>query len=564
MRADLRLPLTAVLTAAALAVTTAPALADGTTAADTPVGIGRAVTDDTQRGTFRVTAWTDAAQAKVTAVSARIRQGDTVLADIPALTPAPSWDPALVNTFVLPDSATLKLVEDGGGIPALGTYSIDVTATDSLGNKETRTDAGQLDFRLRPELSVFTLGKPTYADRNARPAGALVGIQPGSGDVVPLAGETVSVQRITPVKTPAQEVFTDGSGGFAGAPYPISTEEFDHGSTFVATFTGDSAQVHGRTEQYRQVHEWIPRKVLVTAASDKRRALNGETVTISGRMTDPAAGNAPVPHHPVRVRLGAPRYGIGTPVTVLTGADGRYVARLVAASGREAGGWTVDSPDRYLSYDPVYGALAIPVESRTDLTSVGLSADGRVTVSGTFRATYEKDYFPTTQYIQLEQSVIGGWKRIATASVNSAYYNDFTLSAASRGGWYRVRHLTTDQFAESGSGSFRLVRNDTRIVSLNAGPEPVVKGGYVTVTGGLQHYWDGAWRAYGNAPVVVQFQPRGTTTWKQVATGRAAANGKVSLRVKATADGSWRIRHYGDYRHFSSPAAAGGDYVDVR
>ncbi|MEV7570791.1 hypothetical protein [Streptomyces tanashiensis] len=86
----------------------------------------------------------------------------------------------------------------------------------------------------------------------------------------------------------------------------------------------------------------------------------------------------------------------------------------------------------------------------------------------------------------------------------------------------------------------------------------------MTVTGGLPHYWDGAWRAYGNAPVVLQFQPKGSRTWKTVASGRSGSTGKVSLRAKAGADGSWRIHCFGDYRHFNSPASAGGDYVDVR
>ncbi|MEU3749911.1 MULTISPECIES: hypothetical protein [Streptomyces] len=564
MRADLRRSLAATVTTVALAATTLAVTAAPATAADPLVGIGRAVTDDAQRGLFQVTAWTDARQAKITRVSAKIRQGDTVLVDIPTLPVVPDpWDPTVAHLFRLPDTAKLKLVEDGGRIPALGTYAIDVTATDSLGNKQTRTDAGQLDFRLRPELT-FAAGKPTYADRNVRPSGTLVGIQPGSGDRVPLAGESVSITRLTPVRGDARQAVTDAAGRFVSEPYPMPGADIDAGSNFQALFTGDSATVHGTAEQQHQVFEWVPRKVAVTATADKKRALDGQTVTISGRMTDPAAANAPVANHPVRVRVVGP-YGIDKPATVLTRADGRFTARLVAAAGQYTGGWTVDSPDRYLSFQEIKGPLAIPLDSRTDLTSWQLSADGRVKVSGTFRARYETDpNFPTPQFVRLEQLVDGGWKAIAWASVNSAYYNEFTLSAASRGGYFRVRHLTTDQFAESRTGTLRLTRLDTRIVSLNAGPEPVAKGGYVTVTGGLQHYADWNWRAYANAPVVLQFQPRGSTAWKQMATGRSNASGNVSLKAKVTGDGTWRIRHYGDSKHFDTPASAGGDYVDMR
>ncbi|MEU7073055.1 hypothetical protein AB0B30_29875 [Streptomyces narbonensis] len=567
MRADLRpsRALTAGLAAAALAATTLAVTAAPATAADPLVGIGRAVTDDAQRGLFQVTAWTDAPQGKITRVSAKVRQGDTVLVDIPTLPGvADPWNPsAPATTFRLPDAAVLKLVEDGGRIPALGTYAIDVTATDSLGNKQTRTDAGQLDFRLRPELT-FSAGKPTYADRSTRPSGTLVGIQPGSGDRVPLAGRPVSVERLTPVKTAAQQAVTDAAGRFTATPYPVPSTDLEAGTRFHAAFTGDSAEVHGSVEDHRDLFEWVPRRVAVTATADRKRALDGQTVTVSGRMTDPAAANAPVANHPVRVRLGG-AYPTGPTTTVRTGTDGRFTARVAAAAGLGSDGWTVESPDRYLDFPTRSGALAIPLESRTDLTSIGLSADGRVTVSGTFRARYEANAsFPTSQSIRLEQLVSGGWKAIAWGSVNSSYYNEFTTSAASRGGYFRLRHLTTDQFAESSTGSFRLTRLDTRIVSLNAGPEPVAKGGYVTVTGGLQHYADFNWRAYANAPVVLQFQPRGSTTWKQMATGRSNASGNVSLKAKVTGDGTWRIRHYGDAKHFNTPASAGGDYVDMR
>ncbi|MFB7410463.1 hypothetical protein ACFCZ2_25090 [Streptomyces sp. NPDC056202] len=572
MRADLRpsRALTAGLAAAALAATTLAVTAAPATAADPLVGIGRALTDDTQRGVFQVTAWTDAPQAKITKVSAQVRQGDTVLVDIPSLPGATDpWSPTpSATTFRLPDAAALKLVEDGGRIPALGTYAIDVTATDSLGNKQTRTDAGQLDFRLRPEITLVPT-KPTYADRNARPSGTVVGIQPGSGDRVALADLPVTVKRLDPprdgTQSPPQQAVTDADGRFTSPPFPISSADLNISNlSFWATVTADTSELHGTVTDHLSVYQHEPRKVAVTATADKKRALDGETVTVTGRMTDPAAAGAPVANHEVRVRLGGPTWGTGSSAVVRTGTDGRFTARLIAVAGKESGGFAVESPDRYVEFPAHYGALAIPLDSRTDLRTYGLSADGRVTVSGTFGARYEAEpNFTTAQFIRLEQLVGGAWKAIAWGNVNSAYYNEFTASAASRGGTFRLRHLTTDQFAESSTGTLRLTRTETRIVSLNAGPEPVAKGGYVTVTGGLQHYTD-KWRAYANAPVVLQFQPRGSTTWKQMATGRANASGNVSLKAKVTGDGTWRIRHYGDSKHFNTPATAGGDYVDMR
>ncbi|MFI2739691.1 hypothetical protein [Streptomyces sp. NPDC018711] len=556
MRADLRLSLTAAVAAVALAAPAAPALAEETPAGSPLVGIGRAVTDDTQRGVFEVTAWTDAPQAKVTAVSARVRQGDTVVADIPALVPGDSWDPRLANTFRLPAEATLKLVEDGGTIPSLGTYAIDVTATDSLGNKLTRADAGRLDFRLRPELVSFGVGVPAWDDRNARPQGKLSAVQPGSGDVVPLPDRTVTVRRDGAAAGEApRALVTSAAGDFTGEPYAVAGP----GDAFTASFTEDSAEVHGSASASRSVAEaYKPLRATATATADRKRALNGETVTVSGRLTDAAAAGAPLADQPVRVAFG-PQVA-----NVRTGADGRFTAKLPAFAGSGQYEWEVTSGDPFLVFDRLSGPLAVPLESRLDLRSASLSADGTLTVSVHLRALYVPDASMYDQDVQLEQSVDGGWKRVPLREASYSW-DSITLAAGSRGGWFRVRHLTSDELAEAVSPSFRLVRSDTRIVSLNAGPEPVTKGGYVTVTGGLQHYWDGAWRAYGNAPVVLQFQPKGSTAWKQMATGRSAANGSVSLKVKASADGTWRIRHYAaDSRHFHSPASAGGDYVDVR
>ncbi|MFF8380833.1 hypothetical protein ACF07V_32385 [Streptomyces sp. NPDC015661] len=461
-----------------------------------------------------------------------------------------AWDP---NTFQLPSEATLKLVEDGGGIPSLGTYAIDVTATDSLGNKLTRTDAGRLDFRLRPELA-FGVGVPAWDDRNARPQGTLTGVQPGSGDVVPLPERQVSVRRDGAAVEAPRTLVTSATGDFTGEPYAVAGP----GDTFTASFAEDSTEVHGTVHASRDVWEYKPRRVTATAAADRKRAFDGETVTVSGLLTDPAAAGAPLAEQPVRVAFG-PRSK-----TVLTDATGRFSAQLLASAGAGQYEWEVTSGDPFLSFDRLSGPLAVPLDSRTDLLAASLSADGSVSVTVSLRAVYAPDMYFSEQTVQLEQSVVGGWKRVTPREMIYGG-NEITLNAAGRGGWYRVRHLTTDELAESATYSFRLVRSDTRIVSLNAGPEPVTKGGYVTVTGGLQHYWNGAWRAYGNAPVVLQFQAKGTTAWRQMATGRSNASGNVSLKVKATADGTWRIRHYSaDHLHFHSPASAGGDYVDVR
>ncbi|MFF9091779.1 carboxypeptidase-like regulatory domain-containing protein [Streptomyces sp. NPDC014802] len=555
MRSDLRrLSAVSLVTALTLGVAAGPAFAD-TVPATSPVGVGRAVTDDTQRGAFQVTAWTDAPQATVTSVSAKVRQGDTVLAEIPAL----SEDPARRGHFALPQDDVLKLTEDGGTLPSLGAYAIDVTATDSLGNTVTRTNAGTLDFTLRPWLNGFTLGSPTWLDRNTHPAGRLVGIQPGSGDVVPLGGRTVSYAR-SGEDTPLGSAVTDADGAFAGAPVPME-RRYDW---YMASFTENSAEVHGTATYYADARIEAKRAV-VTATADKTRAASGETVTITGQVTDPEANGIPLADTPVSARLGG-----GLAKTVRTDAEGRFRVQLIAAPGRDYqgggdwSGWTVASADPFLEFY-AYGKLALPWDSRTKVTAYRLGPDARLAVTGEFRSPYEAwSSTSSWQSVLLEQSPDGttGWKRIASADFYSGLRLSFTIGTSSKGGWFRLRHVANDYYAESVSAPFHVSRTDSRVQSLKASPDPVRKGSAITVTASLQHYTGGAWRGLGNQPVSVWFKQWGKSTWKQVATGKSTSTGAVSVRTAASADGWYQVRYAGDATHLQS--TSGQDWVDVR
>ncbi|MFJ3900073.1 hypothetical protein [Streptomyces sp. NPDC090025] len=553
MHADLRrLSAVSLVTALTLGVAVGPAFAADEPA--NPLGIGRAVTNDAQRGTFQVTAWTDAPQAKVTAVSAKVRQGGTVLAEIDSL----PEDTARRGTFALPVESTLKLTEDGGTIPALGTYAIDVTATDSAGNTVTRTDAGTLDFTLKPQLRSFSLGTPSWSDRNVHPKGTLVGVQPGSNDEVPLTGRTVSFDSSYYEGAPGSAA-TDETGAFEGQPIPAAGVY----AWYTASYTENSTEVHGRTTWTASSNAQT-RSLSVTARADKTRAVRGETVTVTGRVTD-RDNSAPVADQPVKVRLGG-----GLAKTVGTDADGRFTAALIAApvsdpNNGTSESWQVESADPYQWFS-TSGRIALPLDSTTTVTGYKLATDARLTVTGELRSPFERwAPYSSMQQVVLEQSPDGktGWKRIASTDFyNNGVRTPFSVSAWNKGGWFRVRHVLNDTYAESVGKPFHVVRTDSRVQSLKASPDPVRKGATVTVTGSLQHLTNGAWRGLGSQSVSVWFKPWGKTTWKQVATGKSAANGSVAVKTKASADGWYQIRYYGDGSHFQ--ATSGQDWVDVR
>ncbi|MER5964529.1 hypothetical protein [Streptomyces sp. NPDC002057] len=572
MRADLRrtglrrpaAPLTTGLTATVATVLTtalAAGLLLGATAApaaaDTPspIGIGPVSTDAYQRGAFQVSAWTDAPGVTVTQVSATLRKGDTVVAEIPSV-PEFTWNRGRFGTNHDP----LKLTEDGGAVPALGRYAVDVTATDSRGNRHTRTDAGVLDFTLMPQLE-FGLSAPGWDDRNAVPSGTLTGVQPGSGDIVPLSGRGVDIRRTTPPESPVQSPVTTETGAYTGEAYG----DVRPGDTFKVAFAEDSDEVHGSVSYDHSLHTYRPHVVTVKASVDRARVLPGQHAVVTGRMTDPQNGGAPLAGQQVKVGPGALQfYDSAYAKVVTTDADGRFTARIPALPG-PAGGWSAVPVDPYQRFSgDVGGPLANPQEARIILGSRVLSNEGRVSVTSTLRATYDLKASFDAQAVYLEVSADGrtGWRQVGSTKAND-YYPTTTVTATSRGGHYRLRHPQSDVFTEAVSGVFRLVRTEARITGMNAGPEPVRKGAYVTATGTLQHHTSGAWRAYGNGAVALQFQAKGSTAWRQVATGRSTAGGKVSLRAKATVDGTWRLRYYGDATHFHAPVPW-ADYVDVR
>ncbi|MFI6484253.1 hypothetical protein ACIBH1_40465 [Nonomuraea sp. NPDC050663] len=115
----------------------------------------------------------------------------------------------------------------------------------------------------------------------------------------------------------------------------------------------------------------------------------------------------------------------------------------------------------------------------------------------------------------------------------------------------------------SSSFTYDLQRH-ARIVSLNAGPEPVRKGRRITVTGVLQGT-NTVGTAYGHlngGRVSIQFRKKGSTTWSTLSTVTTSGKGNFSRAFTAKSDGTWRAVYGGTWSF--TKATSGSDYVDVR
>ncbi|MFE9398446.1 DUF5707 domain-containing protein [Streptomyces flavidovirens] len=128
--------------------------------------------------------------------------------------------------------------------------------------------------------------------------------------------------------------------------------------------------------------------------------------------------------------------------------------------------------------------------------------------------------------------------------------------------WASVYANDGDYVFKEIAGTARVQRAST--LTVNAAPEPVVKGKPITVTGKLARAnWEtSTYAGYTAQPVKLQFRKAGTTTYSTVKTVNTDSTGNLKTTVTAASDGYWRWSFAGTS---TTPAvSAAGDYVDVR
>lgn len=101
-------------------------------------------------------------------------------------------------------------------------------------------------------------------------------------------------------------------------------------------------------------------------------------------------------------------------------------------------------------------------------------------------------------------------------------------------------------------------------LTVNAAPEPVKKGKTITVTGNLTRAnWEtNKYAGYTAQNVILQFQKKGTTAYKNVKTVKSGSGGALKTTVKASVDGTFRYVFAGTST--TAAAKSAGDFVDVR
>ncbi|MEV5149821.1 hypothetical protein AB0L14_37040 [Streptomyces sp. NPDC052727] len=107
------------------------------------------------------------------------------------------------------------------------------------------------------------------------------------------------------------------------------------------------------------------------------------------------------------------------------------------------------------------------------------------------------------------------------------------------------------------------VKRNSRL-TVNASPEPVTKGGTITVTGKVTRAnWETRkYASYGGRLVSLQFKPTGATSYTTVKKVYANGSGDLKTTVKASETGTWRWAYYGNTT--TGPSTSAGDNVVVK
>ncbi|MEU0693567.1 DUF5707 domain-containing protein [Streptomyces niveus] len=128
--------------------------------------------------------------------------------------------------------------------------------------------------------------------------------------------------------------------------------------------------------------------------------------------------------------------------------------------------------------------------------------------------------------------------------------------------WAIAQGVDADYVQKDNAKGFNLQRMSK--LTVNASPEPVVKGKTITVTGALTRAdWESnKYVGLSGQSVVLQFRKAGTTNYTNVKGIKSTTGGVLKTTVTASTDGYYRFTYAGIAS--TATVSAAGDYVDVK
>ncbi|MEU8798307.1 hypothetical protein [Spirillospora sp. NPDC048819] len=249
-----------------------------------------------------------------------------------------------------------------------------------------------------------------------------------------------------------------------------------------------------------------------------------------------------------------------------TSADGTF---SMTAIETEDGYWRVRYPGNTEYMPAVSGSDYVDVKYRTHIQYYNVSPEpvrkgAYVTVKGQLFRYMPQGGIPGPgvnihMYFKPSGSSKWTWMGAAKTASNGWFSRRFK---ASQDGTWLARYWGNATYAGSNLPTDYVdVGYRTSIDAYQVWPEPVRKGAYLTVRGVLYRYMPQELPGPG-VNIHVYFKPRGSSTWTWMGAAKTASNGSFSRRFKATQDGTWLARYWGNATYAGSNLPT--DYVDVR
>lgn len=137
------------------------------------------------------------------------------------------------------------------------------------------------------------------------------------------------------------------------------------------------------------------------------------------------------------------------------------------------------------------------------------------------------------------------------------------LDNPAAGTWKSTVHAVNDNNVSSDTEGPNFFLQRWAKMTNNASPEPVAKGGTITISGKLSraNWHDLKYHGYANHAVQLQFRTL-TGTYSDVKTINTSSTGTLKTTVKAAQDGCFRFSFKGNTT--TQPVKGVGDCVDVR
>ena len=425
----------------------------------------------------------------------------------------------------------------------LGSYTVDITASDSGGGSATINDFTTLAWLIQPTITL-TASQTTfsYDSPSITFSGTVTGTSP-DGTVAPLAAQSMLLTDNDYASLPV----TTGSDG----SFEITVAQPDNYAGYYAVINQTSTVAFGASPMIYITATQDPAQV--TAQVSATQLDYGQTLTISGTATyNPGSGFVPLTNSTIQIYGGPAAEEDFQPfMTATTDASGNYSVSFpdkgsasfyIYAGGMPQGGWTDQVLSQAEATTPSVN-VALPVQ--VSGLKASLSPVAILTLRGCLLDSFTSFGVPLRLQVQYATKRSGPWQVLRT--VNGATGTscgsgpeygvpfDYQVPVKLAAAYYRLSYAGSKDYEPMVSKAVYEAKTVTRITNFTVSPRKAAANRYIRVSGRLWKYTK-SWHPLSHQRVWILFHYRGQWYYyprKPVTNSSGRFSGRFKLYVSA-------------------------------